>query len=85
MDFHDADTCVVSFREARRMIEEFGAGDVVAADPESIAALWKELHVDRARLATGTSSRDWLHTHADLDGLSQTYSLLCALTQGRTA
>ena len=68
------------------MTEEFGAGDVVAADPESIAALWKELHADRARLATGTSGRDLLHTHADLDGLSQTYSnLLCALTQVRTA
>lgn len=67
--------------EARRVIEESGAGDVVDADPEAIAALWKELHADRARLATGTSGRDWLHAHADLDTLSQTYShLLRALT-----
>ena len=68
------------------MIEESGARDVAAADPGSIAALRKELHADRARLATGTSGRDRLHTHADLDGLSQIYlNLLRALTQGRTA
>ena len=67
--------------EARRVIEESGAGDVVDPDPEAIAALWKELHADRTRLATGASGRDWLHSHADLDGLSQTYShLLRALT-----
>lgn len=67
--------------EARRVIEESGGGDVVDAQPESIAALWKELHADRTRLITGTSGRDWIQAHANLDALSVTYSnLLRALT-----
>ncbi|WP_246657923.1 glycosyltransferase [Arthrobacter yangruifuii] len=72
--------------EAGRVIEESGAGDVVAADPEAIAALWKELHADRSRLASGTSGRQWLDAHADLNGLSAAYAdLLRSLTPRRNA
>ncbi|MCQ2000404.1 glycosyltransferase family protein [Arthrobacter zhaoxinii] len=72
--------------EARRVIEESGAGDVVAADPEAIAALWKDLHADRSRLVAGTSGRQWLEAHADLNGLSAAYAdLLRSLTPRRNA
>ncbi|MDK1329054.1 glycosyltransferase family 4 protein [Arthrobacter sp. zg-Y1143] len=62
--------------EARLIIEESGGGDVVASDAESIAQLWQELHADRSRLLAGTSGRDWVHQHANLDALSTAYAAL---------
>ncbi|MET4059738.1 glycosyltransferase involved in cell wall biosynthesis [Arthrobacter sp. UYP6] len=54
--------------EAKSIIEESGAGAVVACDPVAVARLWKELAADRTRLLTGTSGRDWIHKNANLEG-----------------
>ena len=62
--------------EARTIIEQSGAGDVVPSDPAAIAALWKELAQDRCRLLTGTSGRDWIQAHANLDLLAAQYVTL---------
>ena len=71
--------------EARTIIEQSGAGDVVPADPGAVAALWKELAADRTRLLTGTSGRDWIHNHANLDTLAGQYmALLGELVPERT-
>ncbi|MCC3271135.1 glycosyltransferase family 4 protein [Arthrobacter zhangbolii] len=70
--------------EARSIIEESGAGDVVESSPESIAQLWKELHGDRSRLLTGTSGRDWVQDNADVDSLAVAYAdLLRSVAAGR--
>lgn len=70
--------------EARHIIEEANAGDIVDSTAEAIARLWKELHMDRARLLTGTNGRDWVHNNANLDLLSSTYAgLLQDVAAGR--
>ena len=53
--------------EAKKIIEESGAGAVVPSDPEAVAALWKKLAEDRTLLLTGTSGRDWIQANANLD------------------
>ena len=69
--------------EARKIIEESGAGDVVSAHPERVAALWRELAADRSRLLTGTAGRDWVHDNANVDALAETYAeLLTTLVDG---
>ncbi|UPO78659.1 glycosyltransferase family 4 protein [Arthrobacter sp. Helios] len=71
--------------EAKQIIEESQAGDVVASNPEAIAQLWKELAADRSRLLTGTSGRDWVESNAHVDTLARTYAeLLKAVTAGTT-
>ena len=71
--------------EARKIIEESGAGDVVSAHPEKVADLWRELAANRAKLLTGTSGRDWVHDNANVDALADTYAeLLITLVDGVT-
>ena len=69
--------------EARKIIEDSGAGDVVPAHPEKIAELWRVLAADRSRLLTGTSGRDWVHSNANVEALAGTYAeLLTTLVDG---
>lgn len=59
--------------EAERIIQEAGGGDVVPANPESVAQLWRELAADRGRLASGASGREWVRDHADYAQLAIKY------------
>jgi hypothetical protein len=59
--------------EAERIIIEAGGGDVVAANAEAVAQLWRELSEDRSRLASGTSGRDWVRNNADYAQLALRY------------
>ncbi|WP_246657920.1 glycosyltransferase family 4 protein [Arthrobacter yangruifuii] len=71
--------------EARYIVEESKAGDIVDSRPEAIAQLWMELRADRTRLLTGTNGRDWVHHNANLDALSAAYAdLLRSVTAGRS-
>ena len=71
--------------EARKIIEEAGAGDVVSAHPEKVAELWRALAADRSRLLTGTSGRDWINDNANVDALAEAYAdLLTTLVEGVT-
>ncbi|MBP3043612.1 glycosyltransferase family 4 protein [Arthrobacter jiangjiafuii] len=72
--------------EARKIIEEAGAGDVVSAHPEKVAQLWRALAADRSMLLTGTSGRDWINDNANVDALAEAYAgLLTTLVNGVTA
>ncbi|MFZ3415608.1 glycosyltransferase family 4 protein [Arthrobacter sp. 3Tela_A] len=64
--------------EAREIIEESKAGDVVRSDPALIAALWKELAQDRSRLLTGSLGRDWVELNANVEMLGRAYAELLA-------
>ncbi|MBD7994486.1 glycosyltransferase family 4 protein [Arthrobacter sp. Sa2CUA1] len=64
--------------EARTIIEEAKAGDIVPSDPAAIAALWKELAADRSRLLTGSSGRDWVEANANVEALGRSYAVLLA-------
>ena len=69
--------------EAREIIEESKAGDVVRSDPADIAALWKELAQDRSRLLTGSSGRDWVEANANVESLGRAYvELLTSVVSG---
>ncbi|MET4622054.1 glycosyltransferase involved in cell wall biosynthesis [Arthrobacter sp. 2762] len=59
--------------EAERIILEAGGGDVVAANPEAVAQLWRELAADRSRLASGASGREWVRENADYAQLAIRY------------
>lgn len=59
--------------EAERIILEAGGGDVVAANPEAVAQLWRELAADRSRLAAGASGREWVRENADYPQLAIRY------------
>ncbi|MFK0039354.1 glycosyltransferase family 4 protein [Paenarthrobacter sp. NPDC090517] len=59
--------------EAERIILEAGGGDVVAATPEAVAQLWRELAADRGRLAAGASGREWVRDNADYAHLAVKY------------
>jgi len=59
--------------EAKRIIEEADAGDVVASSPESVAELWRELAEDRGRLIRADTSRLWVKEHADYGQLAMKY------------
>lgn len=59
--------------EAKRIIEEAKGGDVVPANPEAVASLWRELANDRKRLTAGQSGREWVQDHADYAELSHHY------------
>lgn len=59
--------------EAARIVKEADCGDVVSWKPEAVAELWRGLAVDRSRLQTGTSGRDWVRKHANYPLLAQSY------------
>ncbi|MFE4196510.1 glycosyltransferase family 4 protein [Paenarthrobacter sp. NPDC056912] len=59
--------------EAERIIVEAGGGDVVPANPEAVAQLWRELAADRGRLASGASGREWVRNNADYAQLAVRY------------
>ncbi|WOH17795.1 glycosyltransferase family 4 protein [Paenarthrobacter sp. GOM3] len=59
--------------EAERIILEAGGGDVVAANPEAVAKLWRELAADRSRLSSGASGREWVRENADYAQLAVKY------------
>lgn len=52
--------------EAARIIQDSGAGDLVASNAEAVAALWRSLAKDRSRLDVGCSGREWVQQHAEL-------------------
>nr|WP_231704372.1 glycosyltransferase family 4 protein [Arthrobacter caoxuetaonis] len=62
--------------EAKQIVEESEAGDVVPSNPQAIAQLWKELASDRSRLLTGTSGRDWVESNANVETLGRAYAEL---------
>lgn len=59
--------------EAARIITDADAGDIVACDPEALAALWRELAANRGRLIRGGTSRQWVKTHADYNLIAVRY------------
>ncbi|KUM35545.1 glycosyltransferase WbuB [Arthrobacter sp. EpRS71] len=59
--------------EAERIIKEAKGGDVVAATPEAVAQLWRDLAGNRERLAAGRSGREWVKNHADYAQLGWRY------------
>ncbi|GGC90000.1 glycosyltransferase WbuB [Tersicoccus solisilvae] len=69
--------------EAERIVRDAGAGNVVASDPEAIAALWRRLAADRALLLTTGGGRRWVAEHADHRHLADRYArVLRALVDG---
>jgi len=62
--------------EAARIIEEAGAGDIVASTPRALAELWHGLAQDRARLMRSGAGRDWVRDHADYSVLAARYRAL---------
>ncbi|OMH24530.1 glycosyltransferase WbuB [Tersicoccus phoenicis] len=68
--------------EAERIIRDAGAGDVVPADPDAIANLWRELAADRDRLRVTGDGRRWVAENADYGALAVRYAeVLTALTK----
>lgn len=59
--------------EAAHVLTDAGEGDIVASDPEEIAALWRALAEDRSRLVTRGAGREWVRQHADYADLSVHY------------
>ncbi|WP_427007095.1 glycosyltransferase family 4 protein [Pseudarthrobacter sp. H2] len=59
--------------EAARVIADADAGDIVASDPEAVAALWRELATDRGRLVRNGDSRQWVKDNAEYDLLAGRY------------
>ena len=59
--------------EAARIIADAEAGDIVASDPEALAALWRELAADRGRLVRNGDSRQWVKAHAEYGHLASRY------------
>lgn len=59
--------------EAARIIEDSGAGDLVASSPAAVAELWLALVRDRKRLDVGRSGRDWIQKYAELSSAAKHY------------
>ena len=59
--------------EAARIVEDAEAGDIVASNPEELAALWRDLAADRSRLIRNGDSRQWVKTHAEYGHLASRY------------
>ena len=59
--------------EAARIIADAEAGDIVASDPEALAALWRELAADRGRLVRNGDSRQWVKANAEYEQLAGRY------------
>lgn len=70
--------------EAARIVADAEAGDIVASDPEALAALWRELAADRGRLVRNGDSRQWVKTHAEYEQLAGRYMELITGLLGRT-
>ncbi|MDQ0865780.1 glycosyltransferase family 4 protein [Arthrobacter globiformis] len=71
--------------EAAHIIEDSGAGDLVACSPEAVAALWHDLVRDRSRLDVGRSGRDWVQQNAELLTSARHYMELVHDVVNRTA
>ncbi|NKX55367.1 glycosyltransferase family 4 protein [Arthrobacter mobilis] len=73
--------------EARKILDDSGAGDVVGAYPEAVAQLWRDLLDDRSRLATGGRGREWVRNNANVPALAASYMELLesVAAAGRTA
>ncbi|MFK0003898.1 glycosyltransferase family 4 protein [Paenarthrobacter sp. NPDC090522] len=59
--------------EAERIIRESRGGDIVSANPEAVAKLWRELASDRSRLSSGDGGRAWVRDNADYAKLASLY------------
>lgn len=59
--------------EAARILEDAGAGHIVPSNPETVAALWRELAADRGQLVRTADSRQWVKHHADYPLLAAQY------------
>jgi glycosyltransferase involved in cell wall biosynthesis len=59
--------------EAARIVSDAEAGDIVASDPEELAALWRELAADRGRLVRNGDSRQWVKANAEYEQLAGRY------------
>ena len=66
------------------IVADAEAGDIVASDPEALAALWRELAADRGRLVRNGDSRQWVKTHAEYEQLAGRYMELITGLLGRT-
>lgn len=62
--------------EAARILEDSGAGDIVAGEPEQIAQLWRRLATDRTLLAVDDAGRRWVAAHANYTDLAGEYDLV---------
>jgi inactivated superfamily I helicase len=71
--------------EAARVIADADAGDIVASDPEALAALWRELAADRGRLVRNGDSRQWVKTHAEYGLLAGRYVDIIAELLGKAS
>lgn len=69
--------------EAARIVTDAAAGDIVASDPEALAALWRELAGDRGRLVRNGDSRQWVKTHAEYGQLAGRYMELISGLLGK--
>ncbi len=70
--------------EAGRIVRDAGAGDVVKAHPEAIAALWRGLAANRGRLVRTDESRQWVKVNADYSQLSGHYMDLISELTGQS-
>ncbi|MET4094675.1 glycosyltransferase family 4 protein [Arthrobacter sp. UYCu712] len=71
--------------EAARIVADAEAGDIVASDPEAVAALWRGLAADRGRLVRNGDSRQWVKTHAEYEQLSVRYMQLISDLLGKAS
>lgn len=63
--------------EAAALVRESGAGDVVApGDSEAIMTLWEEVAIDRSRVASRASGREWVAANAEYDVIAARYRTL---------
>lgn len=69
--------------EAARIVTDAEAGDIVASDPKSVAALWRDLAADRGRLVRNGNGRQWVKEHADYELLAGRYMEIIAELLGR--
>lgn len=60
--------------EAAGILTEAGGADVVPADPEAIAALWRGLHARPERLHVGDGGRRWVSRHRNLGPLGEDFA-----------
>ncbi|RZU61553.1 glycosyltransferase family 4 protein [Zhihengliuella halotolerans] len=60
--------------EAAEILAEAGGADVVPADPDAIAALWRDLHARPERLRVGDAGRQWVARHRNLGPLGEDFA-----------
>ncbi|GHD11744.1 glycosyltransferase family 4 protein [Zhihengliuella salsuginis] len=66
--------------EAADVLTEAGGADVVPADPEAVAELWRGLHQHPERLQVGDRGRAWVAEHRNLAHLGADFADLVAET-----